>query len=405
MLVIFLANEEPVDLWIVRLLSMGSLLRRPAEAVLIPTKRHCTALPPRYAISIDSFSRASLPIWVPQLRQYQRGYWWIIEDLDWASSWVLFAWAWVTSVYTKVRAQWAGGERKLSRIAYEKGAGSFGIPWLCTLGAMTGIGATAGFSGALKTGNMILYFLVTRYWHTLAALNYPFNRGAATALPLSGFGLSAFFFSIISSLAFPDNAGDLLLLLASLTFAMPFAGAFFLWTDQTNHGYAPVSKSEDGRESISLGRLPQSKFDRDIPSTANLGTPLQEPVDQSVVESLPSTPPESLQEDKEPLETQSAEQNPSDDSDSDIRGFAMFKYVKFYRLWVLLGLLTGTGLMTIKWVNHDGDSSVTKFTTAILATMYGPYGATGMILPPPSSYKKASFSTSRFCPFSLLVDV
>lgn len=37
-----------------------------------------------------------------------------------------------------------------------------------------------------------------------------------------------------------------------------------------------------------------------------------------------------------------------DSHDVDIRGLALLSHVKFYLLWLLLGLLTGIGLMTIK---------------------------------------------------------
>lgn len=36
----------------------------------------------------------------------------------------------------------------------------------------------------------------------------------------------------------------------------------------------------------------------------------------------------------------------------DIRGFALVKHIEFWQLWFLLGLLTGIGLMTIKYVPH-----------------------------------------------------
>ena len=37
-----------------------------------------------------------------------------------------------------------------------------------------------------------------------------------------------------------------------------------------------------------------------------------------------------------------------DSHDVDIRGLALLSHIKFYLLWLLLGLLTGVGLMTIK---------------------------------------------------------
>ena len=45
------------------------------------------------------------------------------------------------------------------------------------------------------------------------------------------------------------------------------------------------------------------------------------------------------------------EANKAKDHDShkvDIRGLAMLSHMKFYLLWLLMGLLTGIGLMTIK---------------------------------------------------------
>lgn len=80
--------------------------------------------------------------------------------------------------------------------AYETGPGSVGLPWLCVFAAVTGTGGAAAFAGAIKT----------------SALNWPEHRGTATAFPLAAFGLSAFFFSLLSSVAFEDDTGHFLLL-------------------------------------------------------------------------------------------------------------------------------------------------------------------------------------------------
>lgn len=61
-----------------------------------------------------------------------------------------------------------------------------------------------------------------------SALNWPHHRGTATAFPLAAFGLSAFFFSLVGSIAFPGNPGKFLALLAFGTFAMTLTGFFFL---------------------------------------------------------------------------------------------------------------------------------------------------------------------------------
>lgn len=41
-------------------------------------------------------------------------------------------------------------------IAFERGAGSVSIPWLCLFAYLTGVGGCAAFAGAVKTGNYLL---------------------------------------------------------------------------------------------------------------------------------------------------------------------------------------------------------------------------------------------------------
>ena len=96
--------------------------------------------------------------------------------------------------------------------AYDKGPGSLPFGVLCLASLLTGMGSCSAFAGAIKT----------------CATNWPQHRGTATAFPLSGFGLSAFAFTMIGGFAFPNDAGDLLLLLAAGTFCMVFLGMFFL---------------------------------------------------------------------------------------------------------------------------------------------------------------------------------
>ena len=53
-----------------------------------------------------------------------------------------------------------------------------------------------------------------------------------------------------------------------------------------------------------------------------------------------------------PYHLAAAKSRMKDDShDLDIRGLALLSQMKFYQLWLMLGLLTGIGLMTIKLVN------------------------------------------------------
>lgn len=96
--------------------------------------------------------------------------------------------------------------------AYEKGPGQTNFGLLCFASLLTGIGSCSSFSGAIK----------------VCATNWPQHRGTATALPLSAFGLSAFAYGSISGLAFPGDAGDLLLFLSIGTFTTVFVGMLFL---------------------------------------------------------------------------------------------------------------------------------------------------------------------------------
>ena len=72
-------------------------------------------------------------------------------------------------------------------------------PLLFGLNLLTGLGNSGGFTAAMNAQ--------AKSWGGS-------RRGTATALVLSGFGLSAFFYSSLSHLLFPGNTGDYLLLLA-----------------------------------------------------------------------------------------------------------------------------------------------------------------------------------------------
>ena len=182
-----------------------------------------------------------------------------------------------------------------------------------------------------------------------AALNFPSRKGTATGLPLAMFGLSAFFFSFTSSVAFPDNTADLLLLLASLTFALPFFGNFFTRTPSQSYGYKPLPKIA----SVSSIRLSSRKSEKggDGPNSHpdGLGTRSGVPNDDSAeVSSLLSTSSDDLGDVQLADEEKKHAEEDSDSHQPDIRGLAMLRHGNFYQLWCFLGLMTGVGLMTIK---------------------------------------------------------
>lgn len=114
--------------------------------------------------------------------------------------------------------------------AYDSASGSVGA--LCFFSFLSGLGGCTAFSAAVKT----------------SALNWPHHRGTATAFPLAAFGLSAFFFSFLGSIAFPGDPGGFLLLLACGTSGMTFVGFFFMKVyDQhsSSSAYQAVPGSDD----------------------------------------------------------------------------------------------------------------------------------------------------------------
>ena len=253
--------------------------------------------------------------------------------------------------------------------AYQGGPGSISVPWLCLFAYMTGIGGCAAFAGSIKTCRNHSYSIIVVSHRFTAALNWPNYRGTATAFPLSAFGLSAFFFSLISSLAFPDNTSDLLLLLAIATFVMVLVGAFFLRIVPNSPAYTPISE-RSGSDSSTL--LKRTKSEENKYNSSRLST---EPGTQAETISSRSGDfkdsrrlvepehPDLGPEETSSLLSKSSGSAPGDvpfqngsprditeheSQHVDIRGFALLSKTKFYQLWLLLGLLTGIGLMTIK---------------------------------------------------------
>lgn len=189
-----------------------------------------------------------------------------------------------------------------------------------------------------------------------AALNWPNHRGTATAFPLSAFGLGAFFFAFISNVAFPDNTSSFLLLLSLGCLSMAFVSVAFLRVVPRTQLYAPVSTIEDRRSSNPLRRT-KSKDDKaqhhdeepgtlaTHPHASPAETPGKEPDERSSLMSKSS----SSSPGDVPYEENSTEPAAHHNSHHpDIRGFALLKQTEFYQLWLLLGILTGVGLMTIK---------------------------------------------------------
>ncbi|KAI8630591.1 MFS general substrate transporter [Xylariaceae sp. FL1651] len=263
--------------------------------------------------------------------------------------------------------------------AYDAGQGS--VAWLSFSSFLTGLGGCTAFAAAVK----------------VSALNWPHHRGTATAFPLAAFGLSAFFFSLISSIFFPGSPGKFLLLLSIGTFGMIFIGFFFLRVLPSSSAYHTVPAADPGMtDSQELHRTTsqQSKVLRDpsepgtlpdhaaITTTSNMThrdapNPEEpaygessnlEPGRVATAEAASYTTGPALGEADETssLLSQStvASSLPGEvlvqssiDMDRshrvDIRGWNLLINPEFWQYWTIMGILSGIGLMTINNIGND----------------------------------------------------
>jgi hypothetical protein len=242
--------------------------------------------------------------------------------------------------------------------AYDKGSGS--MPLLCLFSFFTGVGGCSAFAAAIKT----------------SALNWPHHRGTATAFPLAGFGLSAFFFSIFAQFVTPGDTGDFLMLLASGTFGLVFICFFFLRV--LPHPHYSAVPTADGLSPTNSNRLHRTKSGESKSRAQNIVEPgrssfaaapsgededilNQQDVDMGVEATEAVKAPEAVTAEvgeTSSLMSKTSSSSPGDISIEnnvkdhahrvDIRGLKMLPLGEFWQLFALMGILTGIGLMTIK---------------------------------------------------------
>lgn len=268
--------------------------------------------------------------------------------------------------------------------AYEHGEGSLGAVLLSFFVFLTGFGSCSAFSASIKT----------------AASNFPDHRGTATAFPLAAFGLSAFFWSTVSTIAFKDDTGRFLLLLALGTFALTIVSIPFLRIIPPSDPYAPISSFESRTESRPLRRTKSSEFSNHTGESDEAGTQSSSNLEpqhfvrgrsQSIVSNSHSPvhnsdvgETSSLVSKSRSSQDSANEGHPKHSTDEDddalsdigmdsphpdIRGLAMLAKVEFWQLFLTMALLSGLGLMTINNIgnstkalwNHYDDSASAKF--------------------------------------------
>lgn len=247
-------------------------------------------------------------------------------------------------------------------IAYDKRSGS--VAALCFFSYLSGLGGCMAFAAAVKT----------------SAINWPSHRGTATAFPLAAFGLSAFFFSFFGAILFPGDTSAFLKLLAWGTFCLTLVGFFFLKVYPHSHGhsqYRAVPHGERRRSSSTSTHLRSSHqgFAISNPPQEEPGTSSNaHPASAEASPNSDAVPPPHTANagcsrqpaigdiDEDVDETSSLMSGISDavenvvassvDTDRshriDIRGMKLLRSQSFWLLFVIMAILSGVGLMTIK---------------------------------------------------------
>ncbi|RMZ89267.1 hypothetical protein DV736_g3520, partial [Chaetothyriales sp. CBS 134916] len=229
------------------------------------------------------------------------------------------------------------GYYPIAREAYNSGPG-YPILLLCLYSFFTGTASCAAFLAAIKT----------------AALNFPESRGTATAFPLAAFGLSAMFFTTVAQ-AFPHSTYNFLILLASGTVLLPLLSFFFLnVVPTTPYGCLPQNERQGShRRKSSAAALPIAQETGVItisPPLSPQAAKIEDREDQEDTALLTSTPGEDAESSKDYEADWIHPHHP------DVRGFALLGLADFWKIFCLLGLMAGIGLMTINNIGNDSQA-------------------------------------------------
>ncbi|OOQ90157.1 MFS transporter [Penicillium brasilianum] len=251
-------------------------------------------------------------------------------------------------------------------LAYQSGEGSVPIIFLCFFAFLTGTGGCSAFGGAIKT----------------AASNFPDHRGTATAFPLAAFGLSALFWSNVSTLIFKEDTGRFLLLLALGTSILSFCSIPLLrifpvesYSSLPHHGPGDPGHSQRMRRASNVAGSSDehnsTAFDHERSAHARTQSTVSNHrasgADSDETSSLVSKPDGRPSFDT--LDDDFLGDVAMEAHHTDIRGLVMLRHVEFWQLFLTMALLSGIGLMTINnignsakalWIYYD-DSATSKF--------------------------------------------
>ncbi|EZF16037.1 hypothetical protein H112_05872 [Trichophyton rubrum D6] len=220
-------------------------------------------------------------------------------------------------------------------LAYAAGAGSLSVIFLCFFSFLSGVGSCAAFAAAIKT----------------AANNFPDHRGSATAFPLAAFGLSAFGFSAISAMAFKDDTSEFLLLLALGPSLIIVVCTYFLQLLPPPPSYSAISNEDSETDSNrAIASFSSAQVTAVLPSAIQ---PRPAPPDAEADETSSLMSRTRSLSDSGSFSQYDQAKHGALAAGPDIRGLSLLPTPEFWQLFLLLGISTGVGLMTINNIGND----------------------------------------------------
>lgn len=208
---------------------------------------------------------------------------------------------------------------------------------------------------------------IDSYLLCVGAINFPNHRGTATSLPIAAFGLSAFFFSTVAG-AISNDTDDFLLIVTIGTFFMTCIPGFIMKTTPTTPIYTPLptsaprvslydsqtakTKPREGSRRRDASLEPGTRHETTISASSSSSSARSRSNDRLVSGADEAQKRELRLSLDEPIAEDTAPKDDNSDHPhslfADVRGLSILKYSQCYELFILFGLLTGTGLMTIK---------------------------------------------------------
>ncbi|KAI0337334.1 MFS general substrate transporter [Trametopsis cervina] len=262
------------------------------------------------------------------------------------------------------------GMRHFFDAGLPEGATDISLLSFCALvvcGFLTGIGGNGGLASAMNS----------------TAKSFPEgSRATVTGLVISGFGLSAFLFSTIAHVIFPGNTSEFLLVLAIGTSLPMVLGFFFVRPiplPQPEYSHLPEDGDDSDEEVFTVETPPA--FRRDHSRTHLLGQRGPEPYldDDSLPQPVESQHSQASSDYVVPVESgvalspsrtntrhrsrSSLARLPVGSHKSyggvpNIRGAALASSRRFWLLFTITSLLSGTGLM---YINNVGSITQALF--------------------------------------------